>query len=379
MPIVLIIPAGSYAALYYGVMGLFCFCVVCFFALSEGNKFSLSNGNHFILALALSLALVVYLGIRPISGRYFGDMSLYAWEYENIYDSKSGYSIVGLERFWVYISRACRQMGLSTTSYFIVIAFLYVAPMLASCKHLKMNNLLIAALFCFMSFSFWGYAVNGMRNGVACSFMMLAIALLVQKKNLWIKVVGAVFVLLAYNTHHSTVIPIAAVIVTFTFVRKPKMALAIWLLCIPLSLIAGGSFETFFGEFFDDDRAAHYLIELTNNKEIMDSFSSTGFRFDFLLYSSMPVLMICYVTVKRNFQDKVYSIIANTYLISNAFWILVIRAPFSNRFAYLSWFLYPLVVSYPMLKYNIWEDQDRKTAVLLALYSSFTLYMFFRE
>lgn len=107
------------------------------------------------------------------------------------------------------------------------------------------------------------------------------------------------------------------------------------------------------------------------------NFSHTGFRWDFLLYSAMPVAMIWYVTKWRRFNDKTFSLIANTYLLCNAFWIMVIRASFSNRFAYLSWFMYPVVFYYPLLRMNLWEDQDRKTALILFLYSFFTFFMFF--
>jgi hypothetical protein len=56
---------------------------------------------------------------------------------------------------------------------------------------------------------------------------------------------------------------------------------------------------------------------------------------------------------------------------------MVVRAAFSNRFAYLSWFLYPIVFTYPLFRMNIWKDQDRKTALILFAYSGFTFFMFF--
>ena len=56
---------------------------------------------------------------------------------------------------------------------------------------------------------------------------------------------------------------------------------------------------------------------------------------------------------------------------------MVIRSSFSNRFAYLSWFIYPVVMAYPLLRMNIWKDQDRKTALILFFYSGFTFFMFF--
>jgi hypothetical protein len=87
--------------------------------------------------------------------------------------------------------------------------------------------------------------------------------------------------------------------------------------------------------------------------------------------------MVWYVTHYRKFKDQTFNILANTYLLSNAFWIMVIRSAFSNRFAYLSWFIYPLVIVYPLLRMNIWKDQDRKTAIIFFLYSGFSFFMFF--
>ena len=106
-------------------------------------------------------------------------------------------------------------------------------------------------------------------------------------------------------------------------------------------------------------------------------FSRMGFRWDFLLYSSFPVIMIWYVTQYRKFTSREFSLLANTYLLCNAFWILVIRASYSNRFAYLSWFIYPAVMAYPLMRMNLWKDQDRKTSIIFFLYTGFTFFMFF--
>ena len=113
------------------------------------------------------------------------------------------------------------------------------------------------------------------------------------------------------------------------------------------------------------------------DEDVASTFSSTGFRWDFLLYSVFPVIVAWYVTRRRHFNEPAYHAIVNTYLLCNAFWIMVVRAAFSNRFAYLSWFLYPIVFTYPLFRMNIWKDQDRKTALILFAYSGFTFFMFF--
>ena len=54
---------------------------------------------------------------------------------------------------------------------------------------------------------------------------------------------------------------------------------------------------------------------------------------------------------------------------------MVIRSSYSNRFAYLSWFIYPIVIAYPLINLPVWEDQDRKTGLILLAYVSFTVFM----
>ena len=85
--------------------------------------------------------------------------------------------------------------------------------------------------------------------------------------------------------------------------------------------------------------------------------------------------MAWYVCVKHQIRDNWYDVICTTYCLCNAFWIMVIRAAFSNRFAYLSWFLFPVVIAYPLVNLPIWEDQDRKTGWILIVYSGFSAFM----
>ena len=55
---------------------------------------------------------------------------------------------------------------------------------------------------------------------------------------------------------------------------------------------------------------------------------------------------------------------------------MVIKAAYSNRFAYLSWFLYPIVLAYGVIRLHIWPDQDKKAGLILLLHAAFTLFMY---
>ena len=90
----------------------------------------------------------------------------------------------------------------------------------------------------------------------------------------------------------------------------------------------------------------------------------------------MPIVLGYYVVIKRGIQDRTYTILLNTYTLANAFWVMVIRANYSNRFAYLSWFMYPIVLAYPLLRLDVWGDmQGKRLKQIMLAHIGFTWFM----
>ena len=365
------IPGSLYSSIYlYLLVGLCLVTSLRYLSTEDKLVQNQSGGVGLVFSLILSIFVIIFLGTRPITGQ-FGDTGMYAYWYDIFY---STYELdLSGEWIWEYIAIISIRMGLDASGWFLLIEFFYIGLMLASCWLLMRRNVWVALLFCLVSFSCFSYGVNGIRNGLACNIVMLAVALI--SGNSIKKIIAVLLMITAYFIHHSTALPSVCAISAWLVIKDPKYAISFWGASILLSLVIGNAVGDFFTGFGFDERESYFV----DAAEISDTvqFSSTGFRFDFLLYSAMPVLMAWYVAVKRNFQDKTYNIIANTYILANAFWILVIRATFSNRFAYLSWFLYPIVIAYPLLRMNIWEDQDRKAALILLAYAGFTFAMHF--
>ena len=211
------------------------------------------------------------------------------------------------------------------------------------------------------SFSFWAYATNGIRNGLATSMFLMALIYYDRKK--WL-----MFLLfyLSILLHKSMLLP--SVIFLFSyFFKTVKLSVRTWLVSILLSISLGGFFESLFANIgLADDRLSY----LTTSEGY-----STGFRFDFLIYSALPVFFGYYFIVKRGFKDRLYIQLFNTYVFCNAFWILVIRASFSNRFAYLSWFIMGVIFIYPLLKQIFFKNQFLKIGILILTYFSFSYLM----
>ena len=362
-----------YSTVYFILFLFLSWGTVLYYVGSNQQKILRSEGSPMQgAAFALTVALTFYLGLRPLSGS-FGDMNMYRHSYENIVN---GFIPINFKTEWLWenFTAFCKLSGFNVYEYFFIIEMGYFAGMLICSFILIRRNLWIAVLFFYISFSCYSYGTNGIRNGLGCSLDLVAITLFalggVKRP------VGIVLMVLAMGIHRSTVLPSAAAVASQYFVKDPKTAIRFWIASIGISLVAGPLVESFFAALGFDDRMSDYA-STNQNEGSMGQFSQSGFRWDFLFYSAFPVVMIWYVTRYRRFTDKVYTVFANSYLLCNAFWIMVIRSAFSNRFAYLSWFLYPVVMAYPLLRMNLWKDQDRKTAIIFFLYSGFTLFMFF--
>jgi len=179
--------------------------------------------------------------------------------------------------------------------------------------------------------------------------------------------------LFAISFHKSILLPVLALILSLYYTNS-IVYIAVWFASIILSLLFQGFWENFFASLnLGDQRLDSYLTTKADAKE----FAYIGFRWDFLIYSFIPILLGGFYIFKKQYQSVLYIQFFNTYLLANSFWILVIRANFSNRFASLSWFIIPILLIYPLLKDQIWVRQEAKISLILILSFAFTYYMSF--
>ena len=346
------IPLEFYTPIFYYILTM-----VVLINYAKLQKGFVSNTT----GVALLIFVIVYMGFRPISGYYFGDMGTYNRFFENY--QNGGTLASEKDLFFHYFIKWCSRI-MTANFFFLTSAFLYVYPLYLVSKKWFEHYWYYAFLLLVTSFSFWAYGTNGIRNGIAGSLFLLAIS---REKRIW----QIALLFIAINFHKTMLLPTLGFIIA-QFYNKPKQMILFWLLCIPLSLAAGGFWKSLFASIgFEDDRMGY----LTDGNVNDDEFSSMGFRWDFLVYSATAVYAGWYFIIKKGFNDKIYNNLFITYVFANAFWILVIRANFSNRFAYLSWFMMALVIAYPFLKSNLIKNQSKVFAKVLLLYFLFTFFM----
>ncbi|WP_159020232.1 EpsG family protein [Algibacter sp. L3A6] len=358
------IPLEYYSFYFYQIIFLTCVITYLHTLVLSGYEQKTYNYNRNLSFILLTFILA-YMGFRPISGIYFVDMATYARTFEQF---KHGMQVSpdGDIAFELFI-KGCSNI-MTVEMFFLLCAIIYVVPLFLAVKTWFPRYYFFAFLLLVASFSFWAYGTNGIRNGMASSIFILGLSY-IKRNN--IKMI--IILIFSIMFHKSMTLPVIALVTSF-FMTDTKKYFMFWGLSIILSLVMGAFWVQLFASLgFGDDRLAGYLTAKADPSQ----FSSTGFRFDFLIYSGAPLALAYFYVIKKGFNDVIYKHILHTYIISNAFWIMVIRANFSNRFAYLSWFLMALVVGYPLFKKIFWEHQFKKIGLILLIYYSFTYLMFY--
>lgn len=333
----------------------------------DSNQFGIDDMMNLkkknVTGIVLMIACIVYIGLRPITYSHFGDMGMYNYYFERYVagDKLQIKKDMGFELFLYGSSKI-----MSAQMFFLTCAFLYIYPLYLACKKFFKEYWYYGFLILIVSFSFWGYGTNGIRNGLATTFFIFALS---RTKIWWI--IG--FMALAVNFHGSLIIPSAAYAITYYY-KDYRKYFYFWLLTIPLSAALGGFWETLFTQFGfgQEERLQGYLNEIGQSG---DELPQTGFRVDFILYSASAVIAAWFYLFKKKYHDELYIQMVNIYLIANGFWILVIRANFSNRFAYLSWFMLGLIIIYPLLKVRFYHNQHRIIGITIVAYFAFTYLM----
>ena len=341
----------------------------------------INQRDNYMPLILFSVFYILFFGLRPVS-IMFGDTTVY----DKLYNNMQSYGVYRMNLLedgsidvsnsagsdWLFytVMFLCAQV-MSVNFFFVIVMFFYVTMMYQGCQKLDYKHGATLMLFCIGAFSFYGYSVNGLRNGVACSFIILALARFCRGEKYW----PAILAFIALGCHKSVALPIVCALFSY-YVRKPKYMYFIWVGSIFLSLSIGGYLSNLLTLIGFDERLAQNLQSGADVEQSWGVEMENRFRWDFLLYSSMPIVLGWYAIFKQKVYNNTYLILLGTYIYANAFWVILIRSLFSNRFAYLSWFLYPIVLAYPLLNLPVFKKQhSNKTAWILLAHFGFTTVM----
>lgn len=346
----------------YFVMIVTLVSALIYFNASASNSSPVSYNKGMLWFIAISMTL--FLGTRPISGQYFVDMATYAYMFEQTvitgFHSRPDWTFA-----W-FMEVSARLVSVET--FFLLCTLFYILP--TTLAALRIHGHWAFAVFITLlgGLQCYPYIVNGIRNGVAASILLLAFAN--RDRKIWM--FALMFV--ALGTHKSASIPIIAFIITGFFSNPITYAL-IWVSAFTISAIGGAGLTQALGtlvKFGEDERLTTYT------SIAMFGMGKAGFRLDFIAYSIIPLIITYFLASDKVRADSFYRRLVCTYLLCNAFWLLVIYSEFSNRFAYLSWFMLPWIIIYPFvpLRYSLSQTPSRYLGPAMMAHFVFTFYMY---
>lgn len=331
-----------------------------------GRKSNLKEINDIglnIQGYILPLVFALFIGLRPISGKYFTDMANYNGIYYALQYGKDFVFNPTADNF--IFDNLLSWLGsqyYDIIVFFLIISLIYFLFAYLACSRLFGSNAFVAFVVFLGAFSTFSYATNGIKAGAAASFFLCALGY--RNK----PIIAGIFLFLSVGFHHSMVMPVAAFIIAW-FIRDSKYYFVIWI----IAFLIAAAHITYFQELFAgiaDERGVHYLEDTTG-----DWGGKSGFRLDFVLYSALPIYIGYIAVFKYKLKSKIYSFLLNVYLLTNAIWMLCMYAAFTNRIAYLSWLMYPVVTIYPFFCKEFMPDQTARLKQVIWFQLLFTLFM----
>lgn len=311
--------------------------------------------------------LILYMGLRPISS-VFGDTVNYAQGFYDLQHSTQPF-ILEWHTEWLFYNLMnwfAKYSDIHT--FFLLCAFIYVGGLWLAMQRIFRSYYYIPLLVIFSMFTFWAYGVNGIRNGMATSLFILAVTYINRLP------IVIILCILSVGIHKSCLLLVSAATIAW-FIKNSYLYLLAWIGCVGISYAAGMRIQNYIvatNILGEDDRLSGYL---TGSGQIGEAVQmSMTFRWDFLLYSALGVFIGYYFIFRRNFRDEYYHWLYNIFLISNAFWVLVIRAIYSNRFAQISWFIMPIILIYPFMKQRFWKNHEKILGAALLVFYAFAFY-----
>lgn len=359
------IDAKIYIVVYLLLVSIYSFSIYAEYSRRKNIDATAANRETTIGFLPIFVAfLILFIGLRPES-YVFVDMMNYIQYYHLFYENMPFTWDWTTENFiFDNILAFIGSQSLGTTFFFVVIAAIYFGCAYWGIKRLFPRNTTMAYLAFLGAFSTFSYATNGIKAGAAASLFILAVS---YYRNL-LMCVPLLIVTLGF--HHSMTMPIAAFVLALLW-KNPKHFFWGWLFCLACAVAHISFFQQLFAGF-TDEHGAGYLNSIDT-----DWGGKTGFRLDFILYSAMPVLVGYYAIYKKKLQSKTYATLLKIYLTTNGVWMLCMYAAFTNRIAYLSWSIYPLVLIYPLLEADWGVRHYVTVARVFMAHLAFTLFMVF--
>lgn len=313
------------------------------------------------LTIIVGIIAVLLLGLAPALEIVGTDRPNYAYMFASI-DEYTNYDFRDVG--FVYFLKLNNLITGGVTGGFIISAIIYIFSYCYFYSKSCPNHVLYILLLTFLSMGFTSHHYNVLRAGLSIAFMLLAIS-----KNQKI-IYTLLFAFIGASLHASGVLIITGYLLTYV-IKNIKLLYLLWIaVFIALSLGVFDSFDEYLNTLsvIEDERVEDYLSGDDRGYKV-------GFRLDFITYSLLPIVAGGIYVFVNKYKDEYYLHIYRTYLLCNACWLIFNKIPHTDRIAYLSWILMPIILLYPI--FNDSKAQVGHKRLLLAGYCFIVVFLNF--
>lgn len=255
------------------------------------------------------------------------------------------------------------QMFLYTRFFDEIYPFLFcvalgyvLLPILGFQKYLKEDTLYFL-LFTLISPFFFQFGANVIRSGLAASLFLFSFRYFGRKKQ-W------VYILLSCFLHLSMLLPAVAYYIS-RYVRSILPIYIAWVLAI-LIVMVGVDLLALVPDSFS--RLFMYVSASPDQKEL--SRVIFNLPISFWSYGILPPLLGFYFVVIKRYYDPLYLRLLATYLLANIVVIFLVQANiYVLRFEYLSGFLMPFLLVYPILQTKLSHKRFLLVSIMLVVFT----------
>lgn len=331
------------------------------FLLLQRKQAYVVHGIPIIFSIFIILSMGFLLGISPFEEGQ--DKYNYMLEYSGVLEARE--NEIGW-MLYIYILRLF--FGSNYFLFFFFSAFFYTISYYVIGNRLfgkdKVGYFIIMS---FGSLGFIGCGNNAIRSGIAIAIICYGLGF---SSNKWIRLLLLISSVLV---HKAMLLPLLAYGASL-FIKNRRLVLLFWFFCLIISLV-GFDLQSIFDQYSSvDERVEKYSNRMGDD----DIFGK--FRFDFLIYSMVPIIIANYWITKFKIKDMFYLNIYKTYILANSLWLLVIRMPQCNRVAYLSWVLIPIMTIYPLLNNLVHKrNVQRYLTIIIGMFLMVSVVLAFKD
>lgn len=315
---------------YYHYLIIF-FVVLIFLIFLNYLKKNNRNVEVNFVIFIFALFTVYYIGSRDL---YVGvDTIRYKNTFEQ-YQSTSGF-FVRKDFFYDYLNYIIGKVT-NFHGLLLINATLYIMGAWYGLKKIFKKDYILPFLIFLISPYFINNGINVMRSGIATSIFIVGVALFYTKSKVW-KWLSLLLVSVLF--HLSLLVPLTFFLITRYF-NRTKLIFFVWLTSIFLSVLNINIIASLlpFLDFIADRAGAYVETSEEQNSWV-----------NFFIFGFFPVAFGIYNILILKYKDLFYKWLMNTYMLAHIPYIILISSEYASRLAFLSEFMMPILIMYPLL------------------------------